>query len=255
MSDPQFITTFENPFVVSEDDSDEMGQECANIPDADSDANLAQYQHSFLLQQLEDAPGHSLTRADANRALRADVRRRLGLTVDLANQIREELADDRLIRIRTVNRNHIYELTAPGRRYLRTLPLVQDRPTMQSRVTTVGGEVRDYQRAYLLLQLFRAPEMTLSSKEANRFDRITRETLSLNAATAKEVRRSLAKHGYLEIESHGRSETLMLTREGVALLGTLRYHPEMELRLTGEELNELLAAARASLRELMEEID
>lgn len=126
------------------------------------------------------------------------------------------------------------------------LPRFEEKGNARGRIRPVCTETREYQKAYLLLQLFRAPNHQLSTKQANRFDKLGRETLMLNAAAAREVRRALESQGYISIDRQGRSDQLELTDDGIALLGTLNHHPEAEIKLSGQELNELLEAARES---------
>lgn len=226
----------------------------ATTPDQSTDAQQVGLQLSFLLQQIEEAPDRRLSRTEANRKLRAEVKRDLGLHADLANHLRKELAAEGFIKVEKEKRNTIFILTEKGRDHLATLPRYEERSGARGRIEPVPEEIRGYQKAYLLLQLFRAPGMSMVSKQANRFDKLGRDTLLLNAAAANRLRRAMADQGYIEIEQKGRNDTLTLTRDGIAILGTMHHHPESEVKLNGSELNALLEAARDSARQFLPEL-
>src|SRR5205814_1552060 len=91
----------------------------------------------------------------------------------------------------------------PRRSPPRPPPRPQRRTVDESRI---NEELKGYQRAYLLLQLFLAPGHTLTQKAAN--DKLTdaiQKRLSLTKTLANQRRQALAEQGYVRVGRSGRS--------------------------------------------------
>ena len=161
------------------------------------------YRRAFLLQQLLTAPSHKLNKGQANQQIGAAVRRALDLDPAVANQLREELAEQGYIQIYTKKSNVSYELTDAGRQYLQTLEPYS--PPGHGEPAPVSAEVQQYRKSYLLFQLFKAERHSLGKKAANRFDALGRKYLELTATAANRMRKSLADQGRIEIIPQGRS--------------------------------------------------
>jgi hypothetical protein len=108
--------------------------------------------------------------------------------------------------------------------------------------------IRKFRISYLLLQLLKADRHTLSQRDANRFDALGKR-LELNAVTARAIRHELAEQGLLAILEPNRSEVYTLTPEGRLKLGTLAFDDDVEFKLQGRVLNELLEAAREAAKQ------
>lgn len=200
---------------------------------------LNQQQWFLLNQLLEATPDHRLGKGEANRKIGAVVRRELDLTPTNAERLRQELARDHYIKI-TPGRNVTYELTDAGREYLQTLDPYPSEPETEP----VSDSVRRYQTAHLLLQLYRAPDQTLSRGEANR--RLGPVDLELSPQAANKLRKKLSHDGMVQILKGSRSESYRLTPAGEGFLATLEHYPTASISLNGRQLNALLAMVRAA---------
>ena len=110
--------------------------------------------------------------------------------------------------------------------------------------------MRQQRFSYLMLQLLRAHNYTLSQGQARITDSLGKG-LNLNAATAWHVRHELAERGYVEIHLSGHTERYVLTQAGKLYLGTLDHADFKEryrYQLSGKVLNELLEAAREAAK-------
>ena len=115
---------------------------------------------------------------------------------------------------------------------------------------TISEELREGQKAYLLLQLLDAENQTLTRGIANKFrDLRTNAKISLGftkAAIANFRRDRLAEMNYLKI-TPGRSIQYTLLPDGRDYLAVcIRHLPLVEMTIKGKTLNSLIAAARES---------
>jgi DNA-binding MarR family transcriptional regulator len=203
------------------------------------DTRLLDSQRWCLLNHLLEAvPEHKLSLGEANKKLTGTLQKDLQLTPQAANRLREQLAQEGHIRITKTGRNVAYELTDAGREYLQTL---EPYPP-EDAVAAVSEEVRRYQTAYLLFQLFRAEDWTLGKGLANRS--LGPTDLELTKSAAKQLRRQLAEQGALTIIPARGSESYRLTPHGEELLATLRHYPTTQFTLKGRQLNAILDRAQ-----------
>lgn len=84
---------------------------------------------------------------------------------------------------------------------------------------------RNYQRAYLLLQLQEARGGQLPKGKANRFPRAVQRALNLSPTVANELRDELIEEGHARATRKGGSLTYQITDSGRALLRTLPQKP------------------------------
>jgi len=84
---------------------------------------------------------------------------------------------------------------------------------------------RDYQRAFLLLQLQEARGGQLAKGKANRFPRAVQRELNLSPSTANSLRDELVQEGYARAGRKGGSLTYEITDAGRDLLRTLPQKP------------------------------
>ena len=84
---------------------------------------------------------------------------------------------------------------------------------------------RDYQRAFLLLQLQEARGGHLAKGKANRFPRAVQRELNLSPTTANNLRDELVEQGYARAGRKGGSLTYEITDAGRDLLRTLPQKP------------------------------
>jgi predicted transcriptional regulator len=236
-------------------DSDQLAATPSPSPETGSPGteDRAARQKAVLLYQLADAPDQKLGAGEANRKLSQAARKTLHLTNAVANRLRQELVQEGLLETTRQGRKVVYGLTERGREHVRTL----ERPLLPGRAgekpvdeSSMSDELRGFQRAYLLLQLFLAEGWTLTRKEAN--DRLTRtvqQKLGLTKTLANRRRTTLAEQGYVRVTRVGRTEQYELTDDGLDYLSATEQPPSFEFRIRGEHLNALLEAARASAAE------
>lgn len=115
---------------------------------------------------------------------------------------------------------------------------------------TISEELREGQKAYLLLQLLNAENHTLTRGEANKFRDLRKAAkTSLNfmkAAVANYRRERLADLKLIEI-TPGRAVQYTLLPDGRDYLATcIGHHREVEFTIKGKTLNALIAAAQES---------
>jgi hypothetical protein len=115
---------------------------------------------------------------------------------------------------------------------------------------TISEELREGQKAYLLLQLLDAENQTLTRGAANKFRDLRKKAkISLGftrAAVANYRRVWLAEVNYLKI-TPGRSIQYTLLPDGRDYLtACIRHLPELEMTIKGKTLNSLISAARES---------
>src|SRR5436305_14640230 len=89
---------------------------------------------------------------------------------------------------------------------------------------------RDYQRAYLLLQVMESPEHQLAKGKANRFPRAVARELNLNPTLANTLRDELVQEGLLRTLKKSGSIVYEVTDRGKAVLPTLEQKPVPEGR-------------------------
>jgi hypothetical protein len=109
----------------------------------------------------------------------------------------------------------------------------------------ISDEVREAQKAYLLLQLLEADGQPLARGEANEIPDGLQKRLGLKPAVANFRRAKLAEQGYIEVRPAGRTEQYSLTPDGLEYLAAgARHYGHAEFTLKGKTLNDLVAAAR-----------
>jgi predicted transcriptional regulator len=208
-------------------------------------ATLRDQQRQYLLYQVMAAADGKLARGVANRFPRGN-QSALKLTPTLANKIRDELAEEGHLKTSKKGATITYEITPEGKRYLESLPA---HPKVSLPRGALTGEVKNYCRTYLLLQLFQAPGQTLEQKVANRLG-ATGNKLDLNASRANSIRKELAEQGLIQIVKQGRNANLKLTPAGRVELGARGLFPDsMEFKFSGKALMALLDAVRDSTRD------
>ncbi|HTU92500.1 MAG TPA: hypothetical protein VMF69_20635 [Gemmataceae bacterium] len=218
----------------------------------DAPDRLALLQQAYLLEQLESHGDIGETAAALNRRITKTARRELELTAEVANDLRVTLAERGYLAATKEGHTVRYAITESGRAYLASL----DRPTLSGRSkpatsvdeSAISDEIRNAQRAYLLLQLLDADGATLTKGEANHLIPSKLQTsLSLKPATANLRRAKLAERGYLRITKSGRSEAYSLTLDGLEYLAAGAQHlAHADFVVKGKTLNALVAAARES---------
>lgn len=115
---------------------------------------------------------------------------------------------------------------------------------------TITDELREGQKAYLLLQLFNAEHQTLTKGDANKFKDLRKASkISLNfmkAPVANYRRERLAEQGLIQI-TPGRSMQYSLLPDGRDYLATcVRHLANVEFAIKGSTLNALVTAAQES---------
>jgi DNA-binding PadR family transcriptional regulator len=212
---------------------------------------LGLLQQAYLLEQLTAEGAGSKTKGDLNKEIPAAAKRQLNLSPEIANKVRHELAEQGYLEVSKKGQKVSYALTEAGRAYLAGL----ERPDLGGRTkqsvpideTAISDEVREAQKAYLLLQLLDADAQTLSRGAANRFKNGPHTSLGLKPAIANFRRAKLAEQGYIRITSAGRSEEYTLTPDGLDYLASDTTHlKHARFKLQGKTLNALVAAARES---------
>lgn len=213
---------------------------------------IAILQRAFLLGQLANQGTGSKSAGELNKKLPADARRKLHLTNDVAAKIRDELAEEKYLEKRKEGRKLMFAITESGRAYLTGLeqPVLFGRTKKQVSVDedAIPPDLREGQRAYLLLQLLDAEGQSLTQGEANK--NIRRElvaSLGLNPAVANFRRSKLAEQGYIKIEPIARSTRYSLTPDGRDyLFAGARHIDHALITLKGKTLNALVSGARDS---------
>lgn len=112
----------------------------------------------------------------------------------------------------------------------------------------ISEELREAQKAGLLLQLLQANGQALTKGEANRFKNLPGTSLGLKPGLANYRRAQLAEQGYLRIIPAARTEAYSLTADGLEYLAASTTHlNHATYKFTGKTLNALVTAARESL--------
>ncbi len=211
---------------------------------------LAVLQRAYLLEQLATEGAETKPLGKLNRQITAAARRELGLTVDVANAVRRELAGLGYLRMSKDGQKVSYGITEAGRSYLAGL----ERPALGGRnrpaaveESAFSDEVREAQKAYLLLQLLDADGRALTRKEANNIPKSLRASLGLKPAVANYRRAKLAEQNCIRMSRKGRGEEYSLTSDGLDYLAAgARHLAHATFPVKGKTLNALVAAARES---------
>lgn len=115
---------------------------------------------------------------------------------------------------------------------------------------TISEELREAQKAYLLLQLLNAEEQTLTRGEANKFRDLSKAAkISLNfhkVAAANYRRERLADMNYLTITPARAIQYTLLPDGRDYLAACVRHLSNVEFRIKGKTLNTLIALAHES---------
>jgi DNA-binding PadR family transcriptional regulator len=217
---------------------------------APTDPNrLVLLQQAFVLEQLEQEGSAGTSDGELNRQIPVGVRRELQLDNDLASRLRRQLAEKGYLEPTRQGRKVSYRLTDAGRTYLAGL----ERPGLAGRgrrvaavdEAAIADELREAQKAYLLLQLLNADNQPVSRAEANKIPQQLSAALGLDPAVANYRRARLAEQGYIRITRTGRGEQYTLTPDGYDyLLAGARHLPDVVIPLKGKTINTLVAAAR-----------
>jgi DNA-binding PadR family transcriptional regulator len=222
---------------------------------------LALLQRAYLLEQLAMLGAGSNAAGDLNKKLGAVAKRELHLDAKTATGIRNDLAQHGYLEVTKAKGKVLFSLTESGRAYLAGL----ERPVLGGRArakqaaprvakqpappdeTAITDVVREGQKTYLLLQLLDADGQPLTKGDANRIPDKLQAILALKPALANYRRATLATQGYIQTIREGRTESYVLTPDGLAYLATSTAHyPSGEFEIKGKALNALVAAARES---------
>jgi predicted transcriptional regulator len=206
-------------------------------------------QRAFLLHTLQVAPGRKLTRGELTKKAKTKAAEAAGISPAAVPGLVARLGDAGLVHTVKSGRAVVYELTDTGAAHLETirdqLPPTKGVGTRGRFVPPASDQVRDYRTGYLLLQALRAPRNTVSDAEANsQLDSYARDALELNAATASQLRRELARQGLLASAGSGRATEFSLTPAGRVAIGNTAFPADRTFPLPGRVLNDLLEAAR-----------
>ncbi len=206
-------------------------------------------QHAFLLQQFAAAPGQNLTAGDVNKKIPRAVQKALGLTPDVANEVRKTLVEQQHLSAHKDGRKVFYKVTDQGRAYLQTLTPyeVPDAKPRGAIIPPSSDTVRREREAFLLLSLLKAPHQRQTKGDANKS--LGSKALAMNRATAAHVRQELADKGMINIEKGPRTAHYTLTPAGRLQLGGLEFYGNSLFSLRGRVLNELLEAARDAAKQ------
>src|SRR5262245_28275653 len=218
-------------------------------PASSTPDRLTLLQQAFLLEQLATHGAGGMTGGEVNRKIGAPARRELQLSSDVAGQVRNQLKEQGYLATRKNGRKILFELTEAGRTYLTTLerPAANVRARQSGPVDESGitDEVRDAQKAFLLLQLLDADGRRLPKGKANAIPKRLSAALGLKPAIANYRRARLAEQGYIRITLAGKSEEYSLTPDGLDYLVAGATHLQhAEFTFKGRTLNALVAAAR-----------
>jgi DNA-binding PadR family transcriptional regulator len=94
------------------------GKPAPSIDDSTIPDEIREGQNAYLLLQLLNAEGETLTRGEANKRIPRPLQTRLSLTPASANARRAKLAERGYLRIASSGRNEVYSLTRDGVEYL-----------------------------------------------------------------------------------------------------------------------------------------
>jgi hypothetical protein len=208
-------------------------------------------QQAYLLEQLAAAGEGSKPAAALNKKITAAARRELHLSAGVANTVRRDLAAKGYVKESKPGGKVAYCLTDPGRAYLAGLerPVVSGTTRRPGAIdeAAISDEVREAQKAFLLLQLLDAEGQTLARGEANKFKNAPHVSLGLKAGIANYRRAKLADQGYIRVTPARQTETYTLLPDGLDYLARNTTHlGHATFKLKGKTLNALAAAATES---------
>lgn len=221
---------------------------------------LALLQRAYLLQQLAMPGAGSKTAGDLNKKISVAAKRELELDGKSATGIRNDLARHGYVAVIKEERKVSYSVTESGRAYLAGLeqpvlsgraktaaPRAAKQPVPPPDENAITDVVREAQKSYLLLQLLDANNEPLTRGDANRIPAKLQAILALKPAVANYRRAILDSQGYIQTIREGRTESYVLTRDGLAYLAASTAHyPSGYFEIKGTTLNALVAAARES---------
>jgi DNA-binding PadR family transcriptional regulator len=201
---------------------------------------LRTYREAFLLNQLLQAlPDHKMEMGLANRKMGVPAKKHLGLTAEVANRLRDELAARQYLRIEKTGQRVSFELTDEGREYLQTLEQYPF-PSRKAGAGTIPENLREYVKPYLLLRLLLAGESPIPLGQANRFDTLGKTHLRLTPRAARPFWDEMASEGLVRAEPRQRTVLYELTPAGRTYLASHDHYPHFDYKLRGTVLNELL---------------
>src|SRR5947209_1071570 len=158
----------------------------APVPPEPVPGRLALLQQAYLLEQLSREGSVPRSAGYLNKKIGSAARRELCLSADIANRIRRELAERGYLEQTNHGQQLTYRLTEAGEAYLKGLERPTLRGTAKQRAAvdegTITDEIREAQKAYLLLQLLDSDGQELTRGDANRFKGTPAKSLGLNPA-------------------------------------------------------------------------
>jgi predicted transcriptional regulator len=207
------------------------------------------FQDAYVLAQLQEAGQNGKPAGKLNKEMGAAVRRELTLDPNAANQIRKNLVSQGFLATKKTGRQVNYFLTESGRDHLAQLeiPVIESRKTEAVNEGAISEELRQAQKAFLLLQLLDAKERRLTKGEANRLPLSLQASLGMKPSIANLRRRQLTDQGLIRRAAAGRSEEYSLTSDGLDyLVAGCKHLDHLPITVHGGTLNTLVAAARES---------
>ena len=221
------------------------------------DAELLGFiRQAFLLEQVNLAPGGTITRGQANKQISRLIQKELMLTVAGAGDLREALSSQGYLTERKTSRSVIYTLTDDGRAWLEIhreyIPSIRTKPTTGKKAApepksepkpVVHVPIQVCREGYLLLHLLDAPDEGRTASELRK--QVGSKQLKLDdEATAAPVLSELIERQFITVTHLPRSDKYSLTPIGQLYLFTLSIDASVKVTLSGSALTQLLQAAR-----------
>lgn len=210
---------------------------------------LEMQRRAFLLGQFAGESVGTKSRGELNKKIPAAARRELQLTNAVAGAVRHDLVEQKYLFESKQGRTVSFAITDAGREQLASLEVPtfgkSRKPPIPLNEDTITDEVREGQKAFLLLQLFDADGHMLPQGDANRIPKALVASLGLKPYVANYRRAKLAQQGYIKISRTGRSQEYSLLPDGIDYLSAGAKHLDhADITLKGKTLNALVAAAR-----------
>jgi hypothetical protein len=205
---------------------------------------------AFILGQLADNGVTTRSRGELNKKIPAAARRALQLTNEAADVIRRDLVEQKYLLASKDGRTLSFAITEAGRALLAGVEVPafsrSTTPSIPANEETITEELREGQKAFLLLQLFGAKTQAISQADANRIPKSLVIRLGLKPNVANYRRAKLAAQGYLKITRVGRTQQYSLLPDGVDYLasGGAKHLDDVEIPVKGKTLNSLVTVAR-----------
>ena len=190
----------------------------------------------FLLGQLRFAPDRRISNTELK--IDAATSKRLGLTKAKAAEMLEYLAHEGHVEKGGDKKNLAWTLTDAGaERHKALLGLApHDNP-----------QLLGYQRAYALLEVFRAGDEGLpASGFGKKLANAKVKSLDYKPRTLGWLEASMLVEGHVEKEGAGAKARYRLTPQGLSLLGSSPQYPKLKIDLTGQQFTDLMSAVRSA---------